>query len=213
MSDRYNEVLSIKENLYDTETPILISKGILIKDNSQKEKIFIHLVFQNIEDTARNITTVKVALTTYDKAGNVLEDSIEYQYLNLNVARGQEFGFEQQIPLKNSCAQSFDISVLKIEFSEGIPWTVTQQNWVSLGRQKTLEESLGNQLAEQYRRETFPNATYEIFARSGVWMCACGTLNKTSESQCYTCHNMKRKLFCALDHNFLANSLNKTNTF
>lgn len=208
MSERYTKLFSLKENLYSAETPVLISAGALTKDN-QTGKVFAQLRMQNIDPKFRNIIALKAAVTTYDPAGNVLETSREYQYLDLNVSRGMEFGSKQAISLENPSARSFDVSVLEVVFSEGTPWTGNKQEWISLGRQKTLEEALGEELAEQYRRDTFSDAKYEVFANHDVWMCACGTLNRTGESQCCMCKNSKSKLFTALDHNTLAGGLNE----
>lgn len=208
MSERYIRVFSLEENLYSAETPVLISAGGLTKDN-QTGKVFAQLRLQNIDRNYRNIVALKVAITTYDPAGNVLEASREYQYLDLNVGRGNEFGSKQAISLDNSSARSFDVTVLEAVFSEGTPWTANKQDWVSLGRQKTLEEALGTELEEQYRRDTFSDAKYEIFANHGAWMCACGALNIAGENSCCRCGNKEIELVKALDHSALANHLKK----
>lgn len=206
MSERYTKVFSLEENLYSAETPVLISAGALTKDN-QAGKVFAQLRLQNIDNKFRNIIALKVAITTFDPAGNILESSKEYQYLDLNVSRGSEFGAKQAISLNNPSARSFSVSVTEVVFSEGTPWTGTKQEWVTLGKQKTLEDSLGTEMAEQYRRDTFSDAKYELFARHGVWMCACGALNIVGESTCCHCHNNEGVLFNALDHNTLAKHL------
>lgn len=206
MAERYTKVFSLKENLYSAETPVLISAGALTKDN-QTGKVFAQLRLQNIDRKFRNIVALKVAITSYDPAGNILESSKEHQYLDLNAGRGTEFGSKQAISLGNPSARSFDVAILEVVFSEGTPWTANKQEWVSLGKQKTLEKALGAELAEQYRRDTYADAKYEVFANHGVWMCSCGALNETGESQCCKCKNNKTKLFTALDHNTLASSL------
>lgn len=206
MSERYTKLFSLEPSLYSEEVPVLISAGALSKDN-QTDKVFIQLRLQNIDSKFRSMVALKVAINTYDPAGKVLETQKQYQYLDLDANRGAEFGEKQAIYLDNPAARKFDVSILEAIFSEGTPWIGEKQEWISLGKQKTLEESLGAELAEQYRRDTFPDAKYELTAAKGVWLCACGALNATGESNCCHCRSDKVMLFKALDHTFLADRL------
>lgn len=206
MADRYTKLFSLKENLYSEGTPVLISAGALSKDN-QTGKVFVQLRMQNTDSGFRNIIALKVAITAYDPAGNIVQQAKEYQYLDLNVERGMEFGSKQAVMLDNTSARSFEVAVIEAVFSGGTSWTAAKQEWVSLGKLKTLEESMGAELADQYRRDTFADAKYELFAGHGVWLCACGTLNEIGENTCCHCHNKKSSLIEALDHSTLAQHL------
>lgn len=210
MSERYSKIFTLKENLYADNVPVLISAGALTKDN-QTGKIYAQLRLQNTDTSFRNLIALKVAFTSYDPAGNILDTAKEYQYLDLNIPRGLEFGGNKAVLMDNPATRSFEVTVLEAVFSEGTPWTGINQEWVSLGKQKTLEETLGKELAEQYRRDTFADAKYELFAGNGVWMCACGTLNAAGDSSCCHCHNNKSVLVKALDHSSLAKHLNDHN--
>ena len=210
MSERYSRLFSLEENLYSADIPVLLSAGALTKD-SQTGKIFVQLRFQNIDSKFRTIIALKVAVTAFDPAGKPLDAPQEYQYLDLNAGRGTEFGSKQAIYLDNNTARSFKVAILEIVFSEGMPWTGTDAEWISLGKQKTLEEAMGTEMAEQYRRDTFAGAKYEVFANNGVWVCACGSLNTDGESTCCHCHNSKTALFTALDHTTLAKNLSDHN--
>lgn len=206
MAERYTKLFSLENNLYSENVPVLICAGVLTKDNDN-DLVLVQLRLQNIDSKYRNITALKVAISSYDPAGNALGTAKEHQYLDLDVNRGIEFGGKIPIYLDNNIARSFSVSVVEVVFADGQIWTGENGNWMSL-KQKTLEESLGDVLAEQYRRDTFGEAKYEILAQNGVWMCACGTLNTIEESNCCKCHNSEVELFKALDHNTLANSLN-----
>lgn len=197
MSERYTKLFSLEPNLYSEEVPVFISAGALSKDN-QTGKVFIQLRLQNIDSKFRSMVALKVAINTYDPAGKELETQKEYQYLDLTANRGAEFGEKQAIYLDNPSARKFDVSILEAVFSEGAPWIGEKQDWISLGKQKTLEESLGAELAEQYRRDTYPDAKYELTTTKGLWLCACGALNATGESNCCHCRNDKVTLFKAL---------------
>ena len=207
MSERYTKLFTLKENLYAEGSPVLISAGALTKDN-QTGKVFAQLRLQNVDASFRNLIALKVSFTSYDPAGNILGVAKEHQYLDLDIPRGLEFGGNKAVALDNPATRSFEVTVLEAVFSEGKPWTGKEQEWVSLGRQKTLEESLGEELAEQYRRDTFSGAKYELFANKGVWLCACGALNAVGENSCCHCHNNEGMLVRALDHSTLAKHLN-----
>lgn len=202
MSERYTKLFSLEPNLYNAEVPVMISAGALSKDN-QAGKVFVQLRLQNVDTKYRSIVALKIAINTYDPAGNGLESQKEYQYLDLSAERGAEFGEKQAIYLDSPSARKFDITILEVVFAEGNPWIGEKPIWSSLGKQKTLEESLGSDLAGQYRRDTFPDAKYELTANNGLWLCTCGAVNPTGESTCCHCHNDKVALFKALDHTSL----------
>ena len=210
MGERYTKLFTLKDNLYAEGSPVLISAGALTKDN-QTGKVFAQLRLQNTDAGFRNLTALKVSFTCFDPAGNILGDAKEYQYLDLNIPRGSEFGGNKAVALDNPTTRSFEVTVLEAVFSEGAAWTGKKQEWISLGKQKTLEESLGKKLAEQYRRDTFADAKYELVAGKGVWMCACGALNVTGDTSCCRCHNNKSILTQALDHSSLAKHLDDHN--
>lgn len=201
MSKRYSKLFSLPENLYNEYCPVMICAGVLSKDN-QTNKVFVQLRLQNIDTKYRNIIALRVAITSYGPAGNILGTEKEYQYLDLDVNRGMEFGGKSPIYLDDSTTRSYSVSILEVVFTEGNIWDEKNGEWVSL-KQSTLEDSLGSAMAEQYRRDTFCDAKYEVLANGDLWLCACGALNAVGESNCCRCHNSKVELFKALDHTVL----------
>lgn len=203
MAERYTKLFSLPENLYEKDCPVMICAGALSKDN-QTDKVFVQLRFQNVDSRYRTIVAVKVALQPFGIAYNPLGNSKEYQYLDIKVERGSDAGSKQPVYLDDNTARSFSVSVLEVVFEDGSVWTGNAQNWCSL-QQTKLEDKFSNDLMEQYQRDTFAEAKYEPFAKDGIWMCACGTLNTIEDSKCCRCHAEKVKQFAALDHNSLAN--------
>lgn len=205
MSERFTKLFSLPENLYAEDCPVMICAGALSKDN-QTNKVFVQLRFQNIDSRFRTLVAVKVAIQAFDIAEKALGGAKEYQYLDIEIQRGAEFGSKQPIYLDNATARSFSVSILEVVFEEKPAWTGSTQNWSSL-QQKRLEEKFSPELTGQYQRDTFVEAKYEPFAKDGIWMCACGALNATGEGTCCRCRNAKISQFTALDHNTLANNL------
>lgn len=205
MSERYIKLFSLPENLYVEDCPVMICAGALSKDTTNN-KVFVQLRFQNIDNRFRNIVAVKVAIQALDVAENPLGGEKEYQYLDVKIRRGKDFGSKQPVFLEDNTSRSFSVSVLEVVFEGGEVWSRTTQSWRSL-RQKKLEEKYDAELVEQYQRDTFVEAKYEPIVENGLWMCACGALNATGDSRCCRCDNEKLKQFTALDHHALTDNL------
>jgi len=203
MSERFSPLYSLPNYLFSPGVPVMISAGTLFKD-SKTNKVFAQFRLQNVSSNFQTITAVKISITSYSPAGNVLGEPKEHQYLDLNIKRGEEFGNKLPIYLDDATTRSFDVTITEVVFLEGNPWFGSSSDWKSLGSPKKLEDALGTELANQYRRDTFDNAKYEPFSNNGIWICACGSLNNTDESNCCLCLSNKSKLFLALDHNTLA---------
>lgn len=205
MSERYTKLFSLPENLYEKDCPVMICAGALSKDN-QTDKVFVQLRFQNIDSRYRAIVAIKVAIQAFGIANNTLGNAIEHQYLDIKAERSAEAGGKQPIYLDDNTTRSFSVSVLEVVFEEGNIWTGNSQNWCSLQQMK-LSDKFSAELTAQYQRDTFAEAKYEPFAKDGIWMCACGTLNTVEDSKCCRCHNSKSELFKALDHTTLSENL------
>lgn len=202
MSERFQELYALPSYLYAKDVPLVVSAGKLYK-NTASGRLFIQLRMQNISANFEKIKAAKVLISCFDVGGRFATEK-EYQYLDLCVKRGEEFGSKIPIYLDLPTIRSFEVKVAEVFWEGDTSWSGSQYEWVSLGKPKTLEESLGQMLAGQYRRDTFADAKYEVFAAEAVWVCACGAINYVEESLCCKCRNNKAKLFLALDHNTLS---------
>lgn len=207
MSERYTKLFSLQENLYDKNCPVMICAGALSKDN-QTSKVFAQLRLQNVDSQHRTLVAVKVAIQAFDVAEKMLGKVKDYQYLDVKIQKGAEFGSKLPVYLDDITTRSFSVSVLEVVFEDGCVWTGTTQDWCSL-QQTMLEDKFSADLLAQYRRETFAQAKYEPLAKDNVWLCACGALNTTEDSFCCRCHHEKAKQFSSLDRDMLADKLRK----
>ena len=96
MSERYSKLFTLPENLYTTGAPVVIAAGALLKDN-QSGNVLAQLKLQNIN--SRRIKAATVQIFPMDTAGDAIDETATYQYLDLNAGRDEFFGQKTAIPL------------------------------------------------------------------------------------------------------------------
>ena len=116
---RYSTLYRLPGSLYEDGSPLLVSAGALLKDD-QIGRILVQLKFRSLSN--REIKAVIVSVTAYDVSGEVVDGAEGFQYLDLNVRRGEEFGDRRAIPMPNPVARSFDVCVDSVLFSDGTAW-------------------------------------------------------------------------------------------
>lgn len=108
MSERYTRLFSLTSPLYAAGAPVMITAGALLKDN-QTGKVLAQLKIKNISDKA--IKGVSVRILPMDTIGEPLGEPVDFQYLDLNIARDVEFGQKAPISLPNAAIRGFNASV------------------------------------------------------------------------------------------------------
>lgn len=195
---RYTSLYRLPGSLYTYGSPLIISAGALLKDD-QIDRVLAQIKFKSL--SSERITAVKIALRSFDVSGKELEGIDEYQYLDLSVSRGEDFGDRRAIPLPDAVARSFSVRVVSVYFEDGSSWQAEADAvWEPLSRPDTLKAALGSEeLANQYVRDTSENSVYAPARTADLWFCSCGTINRQYESQCAACGADKNELFSALD--------------
>lgn len=192
MSERYQKLYSLENNLYTAGSPVLIAAAVLLRDSYGKN-LLAQVKLKNIGP--RVIKAVKVAISMRDTTGAPLGQKLEHQYLDLNAARDDEFAQKSAVVLPNANARSYTIEVTEAVFEDGGTWLSAGGEWTPLKKAETLEEALGDgELAEQYRIRYGADCKYQPAADGGLWLCACGAVNSASEANCHRC----RRAFTAL---------------
>lgn len=185
MSDRYSRVTLLPENLYVEGAPVVIAAGALLKDNEEK-KMLAQLKIRNIG--ANIIKAVKVQITSMDVLGNILGDEIEYQYLDLEIARDMDFGAKEPIVLSDATTRQFTVRVSEVIFDNGTNWLAGDAEWKPLDPPSLLESALGDfQLAKQYGIEYGRDSKYLYTKEKDLWWCPCGAINHQNEKLCHRC--------------------------
>lgn len=134
MDERFTRLFSLPENLGLDGCPIVISAGVLLKDNATRN-ILVQLKLRNL--SPQEIKAVQVKINAYDITGAVLEGVNTFSYLDLSVPLDGDFGSQTPIWLPDATARSFTVDILSVTLADG---TV----YVPVGEQsaRTVEEDV-----------------------------------------------------------------------
>lgn len=191
MSERYNRLFSLPEDLYAANSPVVIAAGVLLKDTATG-KVLAQLKLRNI--TGKIIRAVIVHIYAADVTGNTV-CSTEYQYLDLHATRDTFFGQKSAIILSDNTARSFAVQVKSVIFSDGSTWSEDCEQWDSLPTPQTLFTVLmDRELEVQYRLIHGNSALVYPMEYKDLWFCTCGALNHAHESNCNKCRRAFSKL-------------------
>ena len=185
MSERYSRLFSLSENLYAEGAPVLIAAGALLKDN-ETGKVLAQIKIRNIGPKA--IKAATVSILPLDVVGSPLGNVVEYQYLDLNAARDNEFGQKTAVSLPDASTRAYSVIVSQVIFSDNSIWHDSGVVWEPLVKQQTLAKVFNdNELVKQYKLKYGSNCDYVFQEEKDLWMCSCGGVNRNTESQCHSC--------------------------
>ena len=183
MSERYSKLFSLPENLYTTGAPAVIAAGALLKDN-QTGTVLAQLKLQNID--SRTIKTATVQIFPMDTAGDGIDETTTYQYLDLNAGRDDFFGQKTAIPLPNAATRSFSVIVTEIIFSNNEKWIADEAKWRPLKKPKQIDWP-DFELVKQFHRDYGNQSENQLLEDDDLWICVCGAINRSGETCCHRC--------------------------
>lgn len=185
MSERYSNLFRLTPNLYSESSPIVISAGALLKDKENGE-ILAQLKMKSISQLT--IKAIKIVITPQDVASRQLGDPITFQYLDLIVARNQEFGQKTPIYLPNKATRIFFVHIYEVIFDNNSIWNYNQEEFAPLSVPVLLSDCLQNpELVKQYRLTYGNNSEFMPHKEKDLWICSCGGLNHIGEEICCNC--------------------------
>lgn len=191
MSERYSKLFSLPENLYAEGSPVIIAAGALLKDN-QTGRVIAQLKLRNISSKAIKAATVSLSLM--NTAGNPLEESVRYEYLDLSSTRDTDFGSKSAIPLPDDSTRSFSVAVAEVIFADKSVWNANDATWEPLKSPEALTSRLDGEMVKQFRIEYGSRAKNFFLEQKDLWYCVCGSVNHREEDVCHSC----RKAICDL---------------
>lgn len=184
MSERYTKLFALSENLYADTAPVVIAAGALLKDN-QTGKVIAQIKMRSI--SGKRIKAAKISVVPLDTVGNVLGDAVQYQYLDLNVGRDEDFGAKAPISMPNAATRGFSVSVEEIAFIDNTVWRSNGEPWKMLPKQQSLGLVHSLELEKQFHIKFGHDYKYIPLVKHDLWFCACGALNHSKEADCHTC--------------------------
>lgn len=202
MKDRFERLYEISGNLYVSQAPIIITGGVLLKD-TVSDSVIIQLKFQSISEKV--IKALKINITALDVTNQILPDSIEYQYLDLNIRTGQEFGSSKAIVVPSIVTRSFNIDKVTVIFEGNEQWE-SESELCIISKMQSLESTLKNkEMIKQYQLTTNKKAICKPIETMGIWQCSCSTWN--NKETCSLCGLKKERVFSAYDLNVLKETM------
>lgn len=203
MSERFTKLYELQKNLYSEGSPIVVSAGALLKD-TQTNSIIVQLKFHSV--SAKVIKALKVGIAAFDIAGKEIAGVSEYQFLDLNIHNGQEFGSNKAIVMPNLVTRSFSIKSITVVLADGCVQSVSLP-FSPLPAPKAIQSVLTDaELIMQYKLKTNDSAVYIPQKSLDLWQCHCGEWN--SYSVCSKCNGEKSTIFAAFDLPLLTNEMN-----
>lgn len=184
MSERYSRLFSLPENLYAEGAPVIIAAGALLKDN-QTGNVLAQLKLQNIGNRA--IKAITVRIFPMDTAGEAIDETVTYQYLDLCAERDIFFGQKVAIPIPNVATRSISVAATEVIFSDTTKWTAKEEKWSPLKKPTSVDYWQDSELAEQFHLDYGLNSNFLLTEDRDLWICVCGAINHNTETCCHSC--------------------------
>lgn len=187
MTERYSKFFKYRENTYAEGSPVIISAGALLSDNTNNS-LLAQLKFCSVSE--KKIKALTVEITQLDTAERVLGEKIKHQYLDLNINIGEMFGSKTAIPIKDMTTRAFLATVEEVVFEDNSVWKSDTSSWDQLSspERKLSDFDLLKQFELKYGFEYKTHLKKE----KDLWFCFCGATNKGAK--CHNCHSELAKL-------------------
>ncbi|MGM9592099.1 MAG: hypothetical protein ACI3VK_05215 [Oscillospiraceae bacterium] len=203
MVERFEKLFELSNNLYSVDSPMIVVAGALLKD-TETGKIIVQLKYHSVSTTP--IKAIKIGIAAYDVSGKEIEGVNEYQYLDLDIKNGQEFGSNKAIVLPNAVTRAFVIKNLSVVLFDGTTNCLIMP-LKPLPQSQLLNVVLkDDELVKQYQIEVNKEAVVTPINHDAVWCCSCGEWN--GSNQCTKCGASKIKVLEAFDLDILSKHSN-----
>ena len=184
MAERYARLFALPENLYSVGSPVVIAAGALLKDN-QTGNILAQLKLQNIDNQTIKAATVRIF--PMETAGEAIDETVTYQYLDLCAERDAFFGQKVAIPLPNAATRSISVEATEVIFSDNTKWTAKEEKWSPLKKPTSIDYLRDSELVRQFHLDYGLNSNYLLSEERDLWICVCGAINHNTETCCHSC--------------------------
>ena len=196
--ERYTTLSKETTALYLPGSPVIILAQALLKDNAN-DHVLAQIKYKSLSD--KPICALKVSVGTCDVAEKPTPGVDGFQYLDLTVDFGDNFGSKTLIPLPDKSSRGFKAAVIEVVFVDKTVWTAAPDAvWEPLPKQELLIGRLKNiELADEYVLKTCPQAQFVPMRCGDIWLCTCGSVNTSRREKCGACGQRYNDLIRALD--------------
>ncbi len=201
MAGRYQELYRLPVNLYLEGSPVLVEAGALQKDLTE-DKVVAQLKLRNL--SAKKIIACKVSVHAFEPNGNEVQGIKDFAYLDINVARDQEFGVKTPIYLPDKITRKISVAVTEVVFGDNSMWSAEEKEWTTIPAQKQILESIrDSESLKQYYIEVGEKLPFIPEIKRGLFLCACGNINLESDGKCGRCGRKYEDLCRIIDQEYL----------
>lgn len=175
MSERYKRLFALPENLHTEDAPVVIAAGALLKDN-QTGRVMAQLKLKNVSE--ETIKSVKVSIQAFGKSG-VEAKEIHYEYANISVKSGEEFGSKTPIEQNNKILY-YSAVITEVLFENGTAWKTNINDSDKKALAERVQQALMNSRTNLKKSAFIP-----------LILAAAGILFSVSDIAVYFGHNAK----------------------
>lgn len=179
----FSRLYELPKNQYINGCPVIVCAGALLK-MEDAGLLIAQLKLEALTD--KKISALIVSLTLFDVLGQE-KGTKEFQYLDLNINRHQNFGEQTPIIIEQSEIRRFSVAVKNVVFEDNSVWT-NDEAVIGHTLPETLPLELSQEYKEQYKRElNFTSEVWKLQEFDQLWQCGCGCWNHHSEQVCHEC--------------------------
>ena len=204
--NRLTTLVKKSELQYVEGSPLLLEANALYLDTVSNNCI-AQIKWKSIDP--RIVKAVMIELDGFDAFDQSLEP-VTFQYGNLTITQGTEFGDKVAIPVSSRSMVRYNVILKAVSFADGTVWHSEKSNKL-LPLPKSKPQVLDGEFFEQYKRDLSKKgiriaADFQPQSVSGLWQCGCGSW-QYDNSPCLKCRATQEVLSSLSDQNTLESNL------
>ena len=186
---RYERINACNRSIYMHASRVIVCAQAILKDN-KTGGLIAQVKYQNISSNL--ISALFVDVFCYDVTGKLVEEIVDFQYLDLCVKRDEFFGSQIPIKLSNLTTRKIEINVKQVIYQNTEKWMCEGEDTIAIPNLEVLSSDV--EIMNQAKIEFGSKAKYQYQDVDDLWLCTCGAVNHDSETRCHLCNVLKIKL-------------------
>lgn len=175
MSERLTCRMKVIDAQYAAGSPLLLMACALYMDAVTNQCV-AQLKWRNLDP--RPAKAILIELDGYGAFNQQLEP-VSFQYADLTVAQGKDFGSRVPVPIRDASMARYKVLLKAVSFATGDVWQADPAVPFS-ALPPGKEPALTGELYVQYRRELskqgiYGAAQFQPQTAMGLWQCGCGS--------------------------------------